>query len=242
MKKIALVTGSAKRIGREIALHLAKNGWKIVIHCNKSIKEARELSKNISDISESIVIQQDLNDLYHLDSIFNDIEKQIGKPSLLINNASLFSRDTKHITPESLTSHMNINCFAQILLAEKFFNSTEGKRSIINIIDSFANTPTKNYLSYNLSKTAMLYATKCLALKFHPNCRVNSISPGMVIEPENKKEQVIFKKLVQTTHKYKKNHINDILKSIDLMLSDSTINGQNVTIENKGKLSLNLTF
>jgi NAD(P)-dependent dehydrogenase (short-subunit alcohol dehydrogenase family) len=241
MKKIALVTGAALRIGKEIALHLSRNGWKVIIHFNSSTKEAKELAKKISQISESLVIQQDLNNIKQINSFFNNIKKQTGTPTLLVNNAAMFVRDDIDVTAESLTSHMNVNCFAPILLSQEFAKTSSEEKIIINIIDSFANTPTKNYTAYNISKTAMLYATKCLALKF-PDCRINTISPGMVIEPEEDTEKEIFRKLVKTTHKHKRTHIDDILKSIDSILDEGTMNGQNIDLTNKEKVSFRLTF
>jgi len=226
MKKIALVTGAAKRIGREIAFHLASKGWHIAIHYNLSEKEAIVTHNKIPN---STLVQADLNRLESIDSFFLEVQQKVGDPTLLINNASIFERDQKQITVEKLTSHMNINCFAPILLSQKFSSLSKDKKNIINIVDSFIHNPTKNFLSYNLSKIGLLYATKCLATQLSPNCRVNSISPGMVIAPENKEEKEIFKNLINS-NKHKETSIKDILDAIDTILETESMNGEDITM------------
>lgn len=225
MKKIALVTGAAKRIGKEIALHLASKGWHIAIHYNSSEKEATLLHNKIPN---SILVQTDLNNLESIDSLFLEVQQKIGDPTLLINNASIFEREGKEIEIAKLQSHMNINCFAPILLAQKFANSNENAKNVINIVDSFLYPTTKSFLSYRLSKIGLFHATQYLAKQF-TNCRVNSISPGIVMEPENKEEKEIYKNLVQI-NKHKETSIKDILDAIDMILETESMNGEDVAL------------
>lgn len=224
MKKIALVTGAAKRIGKEIALHLASKGWHIAIHYNSSEKEAILLHNKIPN---SILVKADLNSLESIDSFFLEVQQKIGDPTLLINNAAIFERESNEIKMTKLQSHMNINCFAPILLAQKFAHSNQSKKNIINIVDSFIHTPTENFFSYRLSKLGLFYATKFLAKQFD-NCRVNSISPGMVIAPENREGQEIFKNTI-TAHPHKQTSIKAILNAIDTILGTESMNGQDIT-------------
>jgi len=228
MKKIALVTGAAKRIGKEIALHLSSQGWQIAIHYHSSETQALSL---LEQIPGSILVQRDLNDLKSIDSLFLEIQEKIGEPTLLVNNASIFERDQEQITVEKLKSHMNINCFAPILLSQKFCALSTKKKNIINIVDSFIHNPTKNFLSYNLSKMGLLYATKCLATQFAPHCRVNSISPGIVLEPEIKEEKEIFDRLIKTTHRNKVTSIKNILDTIDTILRMESMNGHDFLLD-----------
>ena len=180
MKKIALVTGGAKRIGADIAKHLATKGWRVVIHYNSSEKEAKKLQ---AQLPGSFIIEQDLSKLDQLDAFLLNIKKSFGTPTLLINNASIFEKDITAPSIDKLQTHMNINCFAPILLSQIF--AQHGGEKIINIADATANGPAKTYFSYNLSKAALLHATKSLALLLAPNCRVNSVSPGFTLEPSD---------------------------------------------------------
>ena len=227
MKKIALVTGSATRIGKEISQDLAYKGWKVVIHCNSSIKEAEILCKNLTKISEIYVVRQDLQKPEQLDEFFSNIKKNFGMPSLLINNASIFQNDDKLITMKHLETHMHINCFAPILMAQKFYG-IEGS-NIINIVDASASSAAKDFLSYNLSKAALLHATKSLAIQLAPCCRVNSISPGLVLEPADEHGKKIFKKLLEASPQ-KHTKIADILHAIDTILATESMTGYDMVL------------
>ena len=200
MKKIALITGSAKRIGKEIAFHLAKNGWNIVVHYNHSRLEANKLCKKINNFSHSIAIKSNFINMREYKTFFVKIFDRIGVPSLLINNASLFEDDNIHnITHQKLQQHMNVNCFAPILLAHEFANIKIRDKNIINIIDYEIGKAKKTFLSYSLSKLCLLHATQCLALQLTDKCRVNAISPSYVLKATYQSEEQ-FRQMVKEIH------------------------------------------
>ena len=88
--KIALISGCTKRIGKHIALHLANSGWKIAIHYNNSEKEAKLLETQINSITQACIVQFDLNTQRDFKPQLEQINATLGKPTLLINNASIF--------------------------------------------------------------------------------------------------------------------------------------------------------
>ena len=93
-EKNVLVTGSAKRIGKAIALHMASNGWNVAIHYNSSEGEARKVLEQIEKFGvKSFLIRADLSDEKQVEDIINKCQEDLGSISCLINNASIFKND-----------------------------------------------------------------------------------------------------------------------------------------------------
>jgi NAD(P)-dependent dehydrogenase (short-subunit alcohol dehydrogenase family) len=217
MKKIALITGSAKRLGKAIALHLATNGWEVAIHYNRSSEAASQTLKELSKITKAIAIQQDLNDLDIIPGILEQTELGLGSPSLLINNAGIFERDQKKMSALSLQKHMNINCFAPIILTQALSELNSNKKTIINIGDSNLKHTYKSFLPYMLSKLSLQNSEKSLNSKFFLNCKVYTINPGMVTAPEDYYEKKIFKKILLKSPSRSETN-KSALEKIDLIL------------------------
>src|SRR5215510_14118327 len=103
--KVALVTGSGKRIGREIALELARRGARLAVHYRSSAEEAREVAGD-----RGIVFQADLTDVTSIENLFAGIERSFGRLDILVNSASVFSASTAdEATPEHWDAQMNAN-------------------------------------------------------------------------------------------------------------------------------------
>jgi len=226
MEKIALITGAAKRIGNEIAKNLHKKGWKVVIHYNTSINLAQGFTK---EFSNSAAVQYNLEDTDNIKKFYEEAKKPFGPPTLLINNASMFEKDKEFINARDLEKHMHINCFTPILLSQEFVKN--GGENIINLTDAFCHKPSSSFFAYNLSKNALLHSTKSMALLFAPNCRVNTISPGLVLEPENLELKKGFYELASKIRTKDITKIDDILKAIDLIVSTPSMTGHNLVLD-----------
>lgn len=233
VEKIALITGGSTRIGKDIALSLARNNWQIVIHYNQSATEAQKLCEQIKQSKgNAICIYSDLNNLQNGDEIFTEINKKLGVVSLLINNAAIFENDHLHnLSNESLNKHMQINCIAPILLAKSFVaQNPHGKLNIINLLDYLAIKITSDFFSYSLSKSALLNATKQMALQFAPACRVNAISPGYVLKNDKQSEEH-FAKSVQNTPLKIATTTEQICNAIEFILKTDSMTGNNIIID-----------
>ena len=232
MSKILLITGGAKRIGREICLHLATQGWQIVIHYNNSLEEAKTLQNEINAISKGIIIKKDLSNLSDFKSFFQKIKQKIGIPTLLINNAAVFTADNIiNSTAENLASHMHVNCFAPILLTQEFvkINHDAPHTNIINILDNSIDlNASKSFLSYSLSKSSLSNATKLLASQVKSNCMISSISPGFVMKTPDQTDEE-FEELIKNSEK-QETKIEDICDAIDHILSNKTLNNVNIDL------------
>jgi len=183
MKK-ALITGGAARIGAQIARTLHENNFKIVIHCNHSIKKAQLLSDDLNSISQdsSEVISGDLNDIESISSIVNSIDSL----DLLVNNASVFyPKSVENSEVDDWNDVINVNLRAPFFLSKELSNKLSASSgSIINIIDIHADRPLKNHAVYNISKAGLKMMTQTLAKELAPRIRVNGVSPGSILWPE----------------------------------------------------------
>lgn len=181
--RVALVTGGAKRIGRAIALTLARRGWDVAVHYGQSATEAASLVAQIQALGRrAVALQCELSDPEAVRSLLARAISALGPIECLVNNASLFEQDTaQNFSAASLDKHMQVNLTAPLLLAQALFAATAPQQQacVINLLDQKLCNLNPDYLSYTLSKSALQCATITLAQAFAPRLRVVGISPGI---------------------------------------------------------------
>lgn len=181
----ALITGSARRIGRAIAEDLARNGWAVAIHHHRSGDEAEELAAEIRDAGgRAAVVSGDLSDPWAPSRIVEDAARALGPFTLLVNNASVFEKDTIGALDAAIWQHqMAVNLQAPVFLAEAFArqlpDGSEG--NIVNLLDQRIFRPSPDFFSYQLTKSGLAVATEIMAKALAPRIRVNGIAPGPVL-------------------------------------------------------------
>ena len=182
--KTALITGGAARIGAQIAKTLHNNDFNIIIHCNESKDKAQLLCDELNLLKEKSakVVVGNLN---NIDSI-NTIVESIESIDLLVNNASVFyPLSVDESDSENWDNILDVNLKAPFFLSKGLsqkLNSSEG--SIINIIDIHADRPLKKHSVYNISKAGLKMLTLTLAKELAPSIRVNGVSPGSILWPQ----------------------------------------------------------
>lgn len=183
---VALVTGAAKRIGREIALAMARHGWDIVVHYGRSSVEAIQLVKDIESLGRrALAVQADLAEVAEIKKIVPQALAYFGHVDCVVNNASLFEADNiEDFSQSCLDSHMHANLMAPLMLAQALYvnlpeNAEAGKAVVINILDQKLFNMNPDYLSYTLSKAALHTATTSLAQALAPKVRVVGVAPGL---------------------------------------------------------------
>ena len=182
--KTALITGGAARIGAQIAKTLHNNDFNIIIHCNQSKDKAQLLCDELNLLKEKSakVVVGNLN---NIDSI-NTIVESIESIDLLVNNASVFyPLSVDESDSENWDNILDVNLKAPFFLSKglsKKLKSSEG--SIINIIDIHADRPLKKHSVYNISKAGLKMLTLTLAKELAPSIRVNGVSPGSILWPQ----------------------------------------------------------
>lgn len=181
----AIVTGAAKRVGKSIALALAKKGVNIILHYNHSEEEAKATAHLLEKEGvEVFCIRADLSSVEEIESFTSLALSRMGKIDILVNAASQFLETPfELITEADWDIHLNVNLKGIFFLSQSVAKSMvqQKKGKIVNIIDAHIEHPYLNYLPYLVSKSGLVGLTYCLARELAPHIQVNAISPGPVL-------------------------------------------------------------
>ncbi|GJM02765.1 MAG: short chain dehydrogenase [Rhodomicrobium sp.] len=240
---IALITGAAQRIGRHLALHLAREGWDIVVHYNSSHSEAETLAEEIKATGQrAITLQADLSDSKMVNEMIPNGAEQLGIPNLLINNASLFEKDQfGALSAHSFDMHMAINLRAPLLLAEALAKSYADKTSqtepgnIINITDQRIFNPGADFVSYTLSKIGLGAATRTMAKALAPTLRVNAIAPGPVLKSKHQTDEDFISECSGTPLGHGTTP-EEICSAVSYILSARAMTGETIALDGGQRL------
>jgi NAD(P)-dependent dehydrogenase (short-subunit alcohol dehydrogenase family) len=242
--KSVLVTGSAKRIGKAIAMHMASIGWNVAVHYNSSDSEAEALVDTIKKMGVNAVsIKADLGDEKQAKGVIEQAADGIGEITCLINNASVFENDKlSNLTAEKWHKHMEINLHAPLVLSQEFVKQlgANSKGNIINMLDYCVwNLPDK-FLSYAVSKSGLWAVTQILAKQLAPNVRVNGIGPGHSL-PNIRESQESFEKAYKQTPLQVQTEPEEICRAIEFIIGSPSMTGQMIALDG-GKHLLGAEF
>lgn len=200
--RVALVTGAARRIGAAIVIRLHQAGFRVVIHCHHSTEAALELAQKLNHLraDSAKVLIADLCCQSATRDLMTNTLAWAGRLDLLVNNASIFRRDSPDDADWDALFATNVK--APFELSHKAYPHLAARGgAIMNLTDIHAETPLKGYSVYCQSKAALALQTKALALAFAPKVRVNAIAPGAIAWPEdnNALSQAIQEKIIAHT-------------------------------------------
>ena len=178
--KVVLVTGAAKRIGRGIALRLAKEGARVAIHYGNSEAEARQTA---AECGGAEVFQANLEKVPEIQRMFDEVERKLGRLDGLVNNAARFTlRDPLEITEADWDFIHQVNLKATFFCcqqAARLMRRAGGGR-IVNISSLGGIRPWAEHAHYCSSKAGVIMLTKALAKAWAPEITVNSVAPGVI--------------------------------------------------------------
>jgi pteridine reductase len=194
----ALVTGGAKRLGRDIALYLADNGFDIALHYNHSHADAEAVKREVEAKGRRCVLfQANLADVDAIAPLMAAAKNAFPKLNVLINSASVFERVAFMETDEAVfNQHMEVNLKAPFFLTQAFAKQV-GKGSVVNLLDTHITTQGGSHFAYLLSKKAFAEFTQMAARALAPDVRVNGICLGVVL-PSGEHDEIYMKKLATT--------------------------------------------
>ncbi len=188
-RPVALVTGGARRIGRALCEAFHRDGFDVIIHCNRSYIEAGNLAQTLNDQREAstIVVRADLNNPADLQSLCDATVRFRGRLDALINNASSFyPTPLGTITEQSWLDLIGSNLKAPLFLSQALAPLLRlSSGCILNISDINARRPMPEHTVYCVAKAGNEMLTKSLALELAPRVRVNGIAPGAILWPED---------------------------------------------------------
>lgn len=183
--KTALITGGATRIGRAIALSLAREGMNLLLHYGRSLHEARQTQKEAERLGVTVhLLQADLRNFSEVKRLVRQAFRQACQIHLLVNNASVFYKTPLgRVREKEWDEFFDVNLKAPFFLSEavglRMFRQKEGK--IINLVDWTAFRPYTQYLPYCASKAGLVAVTRGLAKTLAPHVQVNAIAPGPIL-------------------------------------------------------------
>lgn len=232
--KVVLITGAARRIGRTIALDMARNGWAVAIHCRNSTREAEALAAEIAGTGQrAAVLTADLSQFEALDRLVAECEAALGPPSCLINNASEFLLDSVHSTDQATwDTHLDINLKAPVFLAKAMARRLPADQTgnIINIIDQRVWNLKPDFFSYTISKAGLWTATRMLAQALAPRIRVNAIGPGPVLKSIHQTDAE-FAAEAQSTLMQRGVSTDEIAQTVRFILEAPAMTGQMIVLD-----------
>ena len=243
MNKVALITGGARRIGAETANYLHSKGINIVITYSKSSVAANALKKelNFKRKDSCHIYKAKFNSNINYKKTTTDIIRLFGRLDYLINNASKFyPTKINEVTDKAWSDTIDTNIKTPLFLSKYFYNELKKRRGvIINIIDIHVEPPLKDHIIYNVSKAGLLALTRTLAKDLAPQIRVNGVSPGAIMWPENESSN---KKKLDILSKIPMKSVGepaDIAKTIYFLLEQSPyITGQNINVDGGRRLNM----
>lgn len=188
MRKVALVTGGAVRVGRALSLGLAEAGYDLVVHYHGSDAAAREVERAIEGLGRrAALVQADLSEAAGAEAIIAAARDSFGRLDLLVNSAASFDATPLLDVDEARWDRvMALNLKGPFLAVREGADLLRACRgSVVNLLDLSAFQPWIEYPHHAVSKAGLLHLTKILARVLAPDVRVNAIAPGTVLPPDD---------------------------------------------------------
>ncbi|OCP01374.1 MULTISPECIES: SDR family oxidoreductase [unclassified Ensifer] len=232
--KAALVTGGAKRIGKAIVEDLAAHGFAVAIHADASFEEAEALAELLSRKgAKAVAIRADLTDTGMASTLIERATQALGPIDLLVNNASLFKKDSLDAFDEAVwDQHFALHVKAPSLLAGGFSRQLPAGVDglIVNVIDQRVWSPNPRFYSYMLSKSALWTATRTMAQALAPRIRVNGIGPGPTL-PNERQDPKDFQAQVEALILKRGPTLDEFGRTIRFLFDTPSITGQMIALD-----------
>jgi len=234
--KVVLVTGAARRIGAAIVTRLHENGARVAIHYRGSATEADALAGqlNASRSKSAAAFQADLLDIGCLAPLVDDVVDWGGRLDGLINNASTFyPTPVGSITEEHWIDLMGSNLKAPLFLSQAAAPHLRRSRgAIINLVDIHAQRPLRNHPVYGPAKAGLAMLTRALAKDLAPDIRVNGVSPGAILWPEEGMSDSAQQSILRQVPLERPGNPADIAGCVLYLLRDATyVTGQIIAVD-----------
>jgi len=234
--KTALVTGAAKRLGRAIAVRLARCGADVVIHYNRSKDDARVTAEMIRDAGRRAeLVHADLADPEDIEAMFAELAGLLpdrDRPlDVLVNNASVYDRSPiETLTAEQWDRQMSVNARGPALCIRHAAGMMPPGGAIVNITDISAEDPRAELPAYCASKAALLAVTKSAAKALAPDIRVNAVAPGAVLWEEGLSDEYKQRVLARVPMK-RAGCPEDIAAAVAFLCTNDYITAQTLRVD-----------
>ncbi len=241
--RTVLVTGAAKRLGREIALYFARSGWNVIVHYGQSTPEARRVVDEISALGvKAIAVQANFAHQEEVQSLIPKSMEHFSRIDCLVNSAAMFeydrpSQSAHSVSADLIERHTQVNLVAPIILAQALFWQLKNQPickefvpATIQILDQKLINLNPDYFSYTLSKSALLTATEMMARDFAPYMRSVGLAPGITL-PSGDQTQAQFEKAHQVTPMGYSSSADDIASAAFFLANAKSITGTTLYVD-----------
>jgi NAD(P)-dependent dehydrogenase (short-subunit alcohol dehydrogenase family) len=241
LRPVALVTGGARRLGREIALELAAQGWDVALHYGTSMTQAQETVRELQALgAQARAFAADLADEAACRALVPAVLGHFGRLRAVVNNASLFEYDdVRSFGHASMDRHWRSNVAPAVLLAQALHAHLEGSSAtgcVVNLLDQKLWNPNPDHLSYTLSKAALEAANTLLAQALAPRVRVCGVAPGVTL-PSGPMDQAAFEAAHRLTPLRRSSTGPDIARAVRFLLESPAITGTTLLVDGGQHLS-----
>jgi NAD(P)-dependent dehydrogenase (short-subunit alcohol dehydrogenase family) len=232
---VVLVTGAAKRLGREIALALAAGGWRVAVHYRSSEQDAM---KTVADCAQlagaAAAFCSDLDDEAAVRSLLPQVIGHFGQIDAVVNNASTFEHDNAaSFGFAALEKHMRSNTGAAIVLAQALHAHVTARQAtgaVVNLLDQKLWNPNPDFFSYTLSKAALEAANTLLAMTLAPQVRVVGVAPGLTLTSHLLSDEK-FAALHKLSPLGRSSSAADVAASVKFALENQSITGTTLLVD-----------
>ncbi len=230
----ALVTGGAKRLGREVALALAARGADVLVHFGTSADEAARTCRDLERLGvRAWAVQADLAVPEACDALAQECLRLAGPVHVLISSASSFTPGSlQDLSLPALTRDLQLHALAPLQLARAFVAALpagQGGR-VVNLLDSYVTRFQRRFVGYNLSKRALLALTEMMALEFAPAVTVNAVAPGLILPPPGGDLEA-FERLKAANPLQRQGTAADIVQAVLYLLEAQFVTGQVIFVD-----------
>ncbi|WP_295967971.1 pteridine reductase [uncultured Xanthomonas sp.] len=234
--KVALITGSARRIGAGIARRLHAAGYAVALHAHTSQAELQALAQELESLraGSTLTLQADLRDTAQLPDLVTQCVAHFGRLDALVNNASNFYPTPLHeATPAQWDDLFAVNARAPLFLAQAAAAQLrQHGGAIVNLTDLHAEQPLRAHPLYSAAKAALAMLTRSLALELAPQVRVNAIAPGAILWPDTGKDAASQQALLARTPLARTGQVEEIADTVRWLLDDASfVTGQTVRVD-----------
>ena len=242
-QRVALVTGAAQRIGAEICRCLHTAGFNIIVHYRSSSDSAEQLAASLNSQRNNSAhcIQADLTNREDVQVLATAAEKQWGHIDALINNASTFyPTPLNQSTDDDWNALFDSNVRGPFFLTQALTPTLSQRRGcIINLVDIHSERPMAEHTIYSMAKASVAMMTKTLAKEMAPEIRVNGVSPGAILWPEQEFDPDNQSSILNKIPMQRIGDVSDIAQTVAFLVNDAPyITGQIIAVD--GGRSLNM--
>lgn len=232
--RAALVTGAARRLGREIALGLARAGWDVAVHYGRSEADARETVADIEALGRrAVALRADLDDPHEAEALLAEAMQALPGLSCVVNNAALFEFDRpESFDPALLARHLGPNLVSPLVLARTLHArlSDDARGVVVNLLDQKLVNLNPDFFSYTLTKSALDAATRMMARALAPKLRVVAVSPGITLVSGDQSPDG-FERAHRMTPLGRSSRPEDIVAAIAYLAGAPAVTGVNLVVD-----------